>query len=53
MSPDQIDDMAEKAPDAPKSDEDVPAEEPASDADVYSAEEEEEVEQRLRDLGYL
>jgi len=46
MSPDPTDD-------APDREEDAPAEEPASDADVYSAEEEEEVEQRLRDLGYL
>ena len=46
MSPDPTDD-------APDGEEDAPAEEAASDADVYSAEEEEEVEQRLRDLGYL
>ncbi|MBA3304068.1 MAG: hypothetical protein M3R01_11150 [Actinomycetota bacterium] len=46
MSPDPTDDTATPA-------EDVPAEEATSDADVYSAEEEEEVEQRLRDLGYL
>jgi hypothetical protein len=33
--------------------EEAATEEQASDADVYSEEEEEEVEQRLRDLGYL
>jgi hypothetical protein len=33
-------------------DEATPAEETAAE-DVYSEEEEEEVEQRLRDLGYL
>jgi hypothetical protein len=40
------------AKDAPQDTGAAPTDAPA-DADVYSNEEEEEVEQRLRDLGYL